>query len=198
MDREGAAFDREAAVGRREGGARDRTRAADDREAASADRVTSAKDREASSIDELTGAHRRGAGLLELERDITRAKRTNQSFVLAFVDVDGLKVTNDALGHAAGDQVLCQVVDVLRRHLRSYDLIIRFGGDEFVCSLMDLTIAEAAKRFLLIDTDLADSHHVSVTAGLAELQSDDSVDDLIARADEALYRERGQHPSTRS
>ena len=134
--------------------------------------------------------------MLELNRDITRAKRTGQSFVLAFVDVDGLKVTNDSLGHAAGDQVLCRVVEALRRHLRSYDLIVRFGGDEFVCSLMDLTFVEAAKRFALIDADLA-AHRVFITAGLAELQPDDSVEGLVARADEALYRERGRNPATR-
>ena len=65
---------------------------------------------------------------------MARAKRTQRSFVLAFIDVDGLKTTNDSLGHAAGDELLRRVVDTVRDHLRSYDLIVRFGGDEFLCA----------------------------------------------------------------
>lgn len=181
----------------RRGGASDRTQAADDREAAAADRVLSAQERKSSSIDELTGAYRRDAGTLELERETVRAKRTNRPLVLAFVDVDGLKATNDSLGHAAGDQLLRQVVEACRAHFRSYDLIVRFGGDEFVCSLMDLSLGEAVKRFLLIDADLSAAHQASISVGLAELKQDDSLEDLIERADEALYKERDQRLSTR-
>jgi len=191
----GAAADRAEALRDRRGGASDRTQAADDREAAAADRALSARERETSSIDELTGAYRREAGTLELERETVRAKRKNRPLVLAFVDVDGLKATNDWLGHAAGDQLLREVVKACRARFRSYDLIVRFGGDEFVCSLMDLSIGEAAKRFLRIDTDLSAAHQASVTVGLAELKHDDSLEDLIARADEALYKERDQRPA---
>ncbi len=108
-----------------------------------------------SSIDELTGAYRRDAGIVELVRETARAKRTQEPLVLAFVDVDGLKATNDTQGHAAGDRILCTVVDVIRAHLRSYDLVVRYGGDEFVCAFADMTIEEAGERFLLINGDLA-------------------------------------------
>ena len=147
--------DRAGALRDRQGGASDRSQAADDREAASVDRGLGARERVALSIDELTGAHRREAGIVELEREVDRATRTKQSFVLAFVDVDELKATNDSLGHAAGDQRLRQTVELARGHLRSYDLIIRFGGDEFVCALPDLTIKEAVKRSCLINVALA-------------------------------------------
>ena len=129
---------------------------------------------------------------MELEREIARAKRTKQPFVLAFVDVDDLKGTNDSLGHAAGDRLLCETADSIRAHLRSYDLIIRFGGDEFLCGLADVTLPEAAKRFSLVNADLAANHQTSVTAGLAELEANDALKDLIARADEAMYKERQQ------
>lgn len=74
-----------------------------------------------------------------MERETARAKRTKHPFVLAFVDVDRLKATNDSLGHAAGDHLLRRTVESMRKHLRSYDLIVRFGGDEFVCALVDLS-----------------------------------------------------------
>lgn len=111
-------------------------------------------------------------------------------FMLAFVDVDGLKAVNDSLGHAAGDQLLRKVVDSLRSNLRSYDLLVRFGGDEFVCALSDLGLAEANKRFEKINGELKSSFDASITVGLAHLEPGDSLVSLIARADEALYEER--------
>jgi diguanylate cyclase (GGDEF)-like protein len=184
------ASDRAGALRDRQGGASDRIQAADDRAAASVDRVLSARERIAFSIDELTGAHRREAGILELEREVDRATRTKQPFVLAFVDVDKFKATNDSLGHAGGDQRLRQTVALTRAHLRSYDLIIRFGGDEFLCALPDVTMEQASERFSLVNADLAAAQQGSVTVGLAELQPDDAVEDLIARADEAMYTAR--------
>jgi len=177
-------------------GSRDRIEAELDRNNALADRGASARERESSSHDDLTGAYLRGAGLVELERDIARARRTEQSLVLAFVDVDGLKDVNDSRGHAAGDRMLLEVAKTLSAQLRSYDLIIRFGGDEFVCAMARLTMAEAAKRFALVNAVLAEApERGSITIGLAELQPDDSPEDLLARADAALYRER-QHSNT--
>ncbi|MCA1699187.1 MAG: GGDEF domain-containing protein [Actinobacteria bacterium] len=146
-------------------------------------------------MDELTGAHRRDAGIVELERELARAKRTKQAFALAFVDVDDLKGTNDSLGHAAGDQLLRETANAIRAHLRSYDLIIRYGGDEFLCALVSVTSAEAAKRFSLVNADLAATHQASVTVGLTELEADDALKDLIARADQALYNQRQQPQS---
>lgn len=154
-----------------------------------------AGERAISSIDGLTRAHRRDAGIVELERDSARAKRAGEPFVLAFVDVDDLKATNDSLGHAAGDQLLRQIVATIRANLRSYDLIVRFGGDEFVCGLLDLTMEAVADRFSLVNAELAATQQASVTVGLAELEPDDSLADLIARADDALYANRQQRRS---
>lgn len=196
-DRLRAASDRDAASGSRRGGARDRMRALIDREAASADRDVAAQDRDVSTIDELTGAYRRGPGLVELEREMSRAQRTGSPFVLAFVDVDGLKARNDSLGHAAGDELLLSVVEALRGRLRSYDLIVRFGGDEFVCAVLDLNLTETLKRFVLVDEDLA-KRDATLTVGFAELADDDSLSDLMARADEELYSKRSLRRSTRS
>jgi diguanylate cyclase len=71
------------------------------------------QDRKVASVDGLTGAYLRGAGFAELEREMARAKRMQQPVVVAFVDVDRLKGTNDSRGHAAGDQML---IDVTNAH----------------------------------------------------------------------------------
>jgi diguanylate cyclase (GGDEF)-like protein len=186
----GAAADRARAEHDRQGSAEDRLDAHHNRDEASMDRATSARERQRYLIDGLTGARRRDAGLLELEREIIRAKRTQRTFVLAFIDVDALKATNDVHGHAAGDLLLAQVASTIRRHLRAYDLIVRYGGDEFLCGLLDLTIDDAATRFARVNTVLADEYQASVTAGLAELNVDDQLQDVIDRADAALYDER--------
>lgn len=195
-DRAHAASDRAAASGSRLRGAGDRAQALDDREAASGDRDVAATDRDVSSIDELTGTYRRDPGLVELERELRRAKRTKHPFILAFIDVDGLKATNDSLGHAAGDELLLRVVNAIRDQLRSYDLIVRFGGDEFVCAVLDLDLETTRKRLARAHAALTDE--VSFTMGLAEMRADDSLSDLIARADEELYEKRSLRASTRT
>jgi diguanylate cyclase (GGDEF)-like protein len=194
----GAAADRVAALRDRRLAARDRARAADDRRAASGDRFRWARERAASSIDGLTGALHREAGIVALERDIARARRTDTPFTLVFVDVIGLKDTNDSLGHAAGDRLLRATSDSIRTRLRAYDLIVRFGGDEFVCGLLDMSLAEAAERFSLVSADLAGTQHAALTVGVAELGAGDGLGDLIARADDAMYKARQQQRSARA
>jgi diguanylate cyclase (GGDEF)-like protein len=185
----GAASDRTKASRDRRRGATDRSQAAGDREAASADRVVAAKDRAESSLDGLTRAYRREAGVVALEREIARSNRTNQPFTLAFADVDDLKGTNDSSGHAAGDQLLVAAVAAIRGRLRSYDLIVRYGGDEFLCGLLDVTLEDARGRFAQVNEDLA-AQGASLTVGIAQREGDASLQDLIALADEAMYEER--------
>ena len=113
--------------------------------------------------------------------------------MVAFFDVDHLKVVNDSQGHGAGDRMLQQVVDAIRQAVRSFDLIIRYGGDEFVCAFPGITVTDATKRVATINaTLLKASEPGSVTVGLAELATDDSRDELIERADADLYRARQQ------
>ena len=193
------AFDRTRASQDRQAGASERIEAEHDRETARADREASASERAHAAVDSLTGVYLREPGFAELEREVARSRRTRQPLVVAFVDVDHLKAVNDARGHAAGDRVLSEVASALRAGLRSYDLIIRYGGDEFVCAIPDLDLAAAAERLRAINAALANvSEHGSVTVGIAELEPDDSPEDLVARADAALYRERQQQGRTRT
>ena len=165
-----------------------------DREAAAIDRAVAAADREmaeqlhaAASIDALTEAYLRGPGDVELEREIVRAQRTGQPLVLAFIDVDGLKAINDSHGHAAGDQLLRDVAAVLRDQSRDYDVIVRYGGDEFVLALPGMTLAQARERIGLVQDALSSSpDRRSVSVGLALLEDEDTLETLIERADDAL------------
>ena len=178
--------------------ARDRFYAKYDRTAARLDRVVAARERVESSIDGLTGAYRRDAGLMELEHEVTRARRTGDTFVLAFVDVNNLKERNDVHGHIAGDQLLRKIADTLRANVRSYDLVVRYGGDEFVCGLPALDVNDAAERFARINEDLAATDEASVAFGLAELERGDTLMDLITRADSVMYANRARRSRVRA
>ena len=93
--------------------------------------------------------------------------------------------------------MLIEVANIFRAKLRSHDLIIRYGGDEFVCAISGLDMADATKWLALVNTALQEANEQgSVTVGLAELQPDDSPEDLVARADAALYRQRQEQRST--
>jgi diguanylate cyclase (GGDEF)-like protein len=195
--------DRDAALADRGEGAGERVKAGLDRAMAQADRGASAQERRSASIDGLTGVFQRGAGLAELHRDIARARAGDHRLSVAFVDVDRLKVVNDSFGHAAGDRMLVEVARVLKSQIRSYDLIMRYGGDEFVCALPGLSGDDARERLARVNKALAAAPgQGSVTVGVAELRPDDLTEDLVARADAELYlarlKQRRDRPSERA
>jgi len=173
--------------------AADRERAAEDRARAAADRANATRERarleaelQAAHLDELTGAYRREMGRLAITHEIDRVRRSGGPLVLAFIDVDGLKTVNDREGHAAGDRVLQSVVQAMRARLRSFDPIVRYGGDEFVCGLGGTDVAEAERRFGLIGAAIESDEGVGITVGLAELRPGDTADGLTQRADAAM------------
>jgi diguanylate cyclase (GGDEF)-like protein len=182
----------------------DRARAADDRARAAKDRSNAARERtrmedelRSAHLDELTGAYRREMGRLALSHEIDRARRSDGRLVLAFVDVDGLKTVNDRDGHAAGDRVLQSVVTAMRTNLRSFDPIVRYGGDEFVCGLSGTDLAEAQDRFDSIGEEIEAEAHVGISVGLAMLAIGDTADKLTERADAAMLKVKAAHHSTR-
>ena len=124
---------REHAADDRASAARDRYLAAQDRAASSADCIEAQLELELAHLDSLTGALSRNLGRVTLQHEIERSRRSGEPWALAFIDVDGLKELNDREGHAAGDVLLQTVVLALKDELRSYDPIVRLGGDEFLC-----------------------------------------------------------------
>jgi diguanylate cyclase (GGDEF)-like protein len=182
--------------------AADRARAAADRARAGIDRANAARERarleaelQSAHLDDLTGAYRRDMGRLALSHEIDRARRSDGRFVVAFVDVDGLKDVNDRDGHAAGDHVLETVVDAIRMRLRSFDPIIRYGGDEFVCGLIGTDLQEAERRFGAIGEAIEERAHVGISVGLAVLEAGDTADQLTERADAAMLAVKAEHHS---
>ena len=180
--------------------AADRARAAADRERAAIDRTNAARERarleaelHSAHLDELTGAYRREMGRLALSHEIDRARRADGRFVLAFVDVDGLKDVNDHEGHAAGDRVLQTVVRSIRTRLRSFDPIVRYGGDEFVCGLSGTDIVEATRRFESIAGGLRAEDSIGISVGFAALEGSDTPDELTERADADMFQMRAKH-----
>src|SRR5205085_1605268 len=166
------AYDRSALA--RERSSRDRAAVSavrDESAAALRHRMESADDLRFATTDELTGAWTRRFGLEEVSRELERAHRTGASLVVAFIDVDGLKQVNDTQGHLAGDTLLRLVGETLRANVRPYDVIVRYGGDELLCAMPNLSAPEARARFKTIAAALkaVDAEH-SVTFGLAEAE----------------------------
>jgi len=193
-NRKAAAADRAAAAEARARAAADREQAARDREQAARHRVQAQADRDAllnqlsiGETDQLTAARTRAAGLTELDHEIERARRTAAELVIAYVDVVGLKTDNDARGRGAGDTLLRYAVDAIRDHLRAYDLIVRLGGDEFLCVMSGATIGDACPRFAAIHAALAaPPDPCEIKVGLAALAEGDSVAEIIDRAETGL------------
>lgn len=111
--------------------------------------------------------------------------------MLAFIDVNGLKQLNDSQGHLAGDTLLQLLGGTLRANVRPYDVIVRYGGDELLCAMPNLSASEARARFAKIAAVLtaADAKH-SVTFGLAQAEPADTLQELLAHADADLLQAR--------
>jgi diguanylate cyclase (GGDEF)-like protein len=197
QNRRHAAAARERAAIARVAAARDRQAARADRRRAAVDRETASAEIALEGTDYLTGALGRRAGLAALTRELARTRRAQQPLLIAFIDVDGLKALNDEHGHPAGDAILRAVVKSLESMLRSYDVVIRYGGDEFICVLCDQVAASIHSRFENVFAEFSHVHHTDVSVGVAEAQAGESLEALIARADAAMIAardaRRGRH-----
>jgi diguanylate cyclase (GGDEF)-like protein len=169
----------------------DRAAAAIDRAAAERLRDEAAAMLALAGTDELTGAWSRRFGLEEIERTLIRATREDTALAVTFIDVDSLKQVNDLHGHQAGDELLALIGHVVRAHLRPYDVVVRYGGDEFVCATPNMSEAQTRARFEEIAAVLThlDPRH-SISFGVAEARPSESLHRLIIRADTDLLQER--------
>ena len=145
--------------------------------------------------DPLTGALSRRAILPMIEKSMKRMARSGIPACVAMIDLDWFKSINDRFGHLAGDQVLRRVVDRVRDSLRNSDVIGRYGGEEFVLLLQGADAHAGARlveriRSAISATDWSDigaGLKVSVSCGIAGIGAMDTLDSILARADQALY-----------
>ncbi|MDD5223837.1 MAG: diguanylate cyclase [bacterium] len=156
--------------------------------------------RELSLQDELTGLYNRRGFFTLAEQQLKIARRLDRKMFLLFADLDRMKWINDTLGHSEGDRALQEVANVLKETFRESDVIARIGGDEFVALLFEssdsgteiyslrlrdgFTVSKARESF---------NPPLSISVGVAEYDPEHpvSLEDLLARADELMYEDKG-------
>jgi diguanylate cyclase (GGDEF)-like protein len=144
-------------------------------------------------LDSLTGLANRRVFHDLLQREVARSRRYGRRLALIVLDLDDFKRINDRVGHLAGDDVLAEVAARIRGCVRSTDIGCRVGGDEFAVILPESTRGDADHLAARIERavssePIAKAGTLEISAGVAELSSDDTASDLFERADEDLYR----------
>ena len=153
----------------------------------------------AALTDALTGILNRRGFTEAAERELARASRYDRPFVLAYVDVRGLKTVNDTEGHLIGDELIKAVAGLMKESARADDVVGRIGGDEFALLLGEQTAESAAPVFRRIAARVEEARagmEISVpwelTIGMAAFPADGkTLDQLLEVADRRLYEQRG-------
>ena len=145
------------------------------------------------TTDRLTGALNRGRIEENAQFELLRFERYGHPVSLLFFDIDHFKEVNDQHGHAAGDQVLSGACEVVRQCMRTTDLLGRWGGEEFLLLLPNTGLTSARLladriRNAIQERDFGEIGPVTASFGVAECQKGESWEELVARADAAMYR----------
>ncbi|NRD72254.1 diguanylate cyclase [Shewanella sp. VB17] len=149
--------------------------------------------------DQLTGLFNRHFLIDTAKNKMARAARNDEVLSLVMLDIDHFKQVNDRFGHQSGDTVLKAIAQVLTSSNRTEDIAARFGGEEFVILLDNCCILDAADKTeqirLKIEALIPEGIFVTASFGIAECQVNESFDQLLARADAALYlaKEQGRN-----
>ena len=149
--------------------------------------------RRLADLDALTGLHNRRYFHETLEREVSRAQRYGRKLALIVFDLDDFKAINDRIGHLAGDAVLADASERVRGAVRSADIACRVGGDEFAIVLPESTLHDADQLYRRVRAavsagPIGQAGRIFLSAGVAELEEDDTPTSFFERADEALYR----------
>lgn len=147
-------------------------------------------------VDSLTGVSNRRYLEMQLESRLERLRRYKWPFSVFFIDIDGFKKINDTFGHDAGDKVLKVVAGTLQQGIRSYDLLSRWGGEEFVISIENINKEDmnvmGNKLCRLVSSSYIrekdDNIQVTISVGATLAGKEDTIDSLVKRADTLMYR----------
>lgn len=154
------------------------------------------------ATDSLTNLANRRIFERELARSLAAAERYGRTHALLMVDVNDFKTINDSLGHNVGDAVLQHIARLLEQNTRPTDVVARLGGDEFCIILNELKIAENGEmRAQNITETIAHTPYigpkktvpVSVSIGCYVFGADDTLEDIIRRADKDMYAQKAKH-----
>ena len=153
------------------------------------------------SADPLTGLANRRGGERDIAAEISRARRQNTPLSCVLLDIDHFKEVNDTFGHQAGDYVLREISALLRRTVRAYDILVRWGGEEFLVVLPGVDHEQALKlaeriRHAVENMPLAGIGGVTASVGVAVLGNDYSFDAMFAAADRRLYSAKASGRNT--
>jgi diguanylate cyclase (GGDEF)-like protein len=150
------------------------------------------------TTDSLTGLANRAAFFQRLEEEVARAQRYALPLTLLMVDADHFKTINDAAGHQEGDRVLRELGQGILAALRTGDIAARYGGEELAILLPHTKTADAeivANRLLTLARGIEIARRsipssLTVSIGMAQLRADEIGDQLVSRADAALYQSK--------
>lgn len=150
-----------------------------------------------STVDGLTQVFNKRYFVEALDREINRARRYGRALSLMMFDIDHFKRCNDTFGHRAGDHVLRQVADLVRKRARAADIVARYGGEEFAVILPEVDVrgaamfAESVRQAIAREVITFEERTIPVTISIGVSQLDASIkrpDDLVSAADARLYK----------
>lgn len=145
------------------------------------------------STDQLTNIWNRRHFMNIIRVEIERAKRYNLTMSLLLLDIDHFKYVNDKFGHQVGDIVLVEFARILRTNIRDFDLLARWGGEEFLILASQLCAKDAAQlaerlRKCISENNFQVAGSITVSIGVVEFNQNENLDLWIKKADDALYR----------
>ncbi len=149
------------------------------------------------ATDPLTGIFNRREFRVVAEKEIMRSRRYGRPLSILMMDIDHFKIINDSFGHAAGDKALQHLTKLCLTSLRTMDVIARWGGEEFVVMLPEtgykgaMIIAERLRKIIETVEFTHNNNKIDITVSIGVSsfkQGDDSVDILLSRSDEAMYK----------
>jgi len=152
------------------------------------------------TTDELTGLYNRRYFMKKIAQQKALSERNDSDFVLCFCDLDHFKQINDTFGHHTGDIVLQKFSDILKSSIREIDYAARFGGEEFVCLLVNTDLENAIKVTERIReslerynfNDIAPSLQATVSIGVSNFKQFNTIQETLMSADNRMYRAKNK------